>query len=67
MPLGEVIDYIKTYGGVCAPLLLVAILWLERERKEAIAEAKEANTKLAALSERTIVLFTEIKGILGNK
>lgn len=67
MSLTELIEYVKSSGGICAPLLAIALLWMERERKNAVAEAKEANAKLANLSERTLVLFTEIKGLLGNK
>jgi len=67
MPLAELMEYVKAGGGICAPLLLLALFWLNGERKDAVAEAKAANEKMANLSERTIVLFTEIKGLLGNR
>lgn len=67
MTIAEIIEYVKSSGGYSAPLLLVALIWMEKERKSAVAEAKEANAKLASLSERTLVLFTEIKALVGNK
>ena len=67
MPLAGLMEYVKAGGGICAPLLLLALFWLNGERKDAVAEAKAANEKMANLSERTIVLFTEIKGLLGNR
>lgn len=67
MPLADLIEYVKSGGGICAPLLLLALFWMNGERKDAVAEAKAANEKMASLSERTIVLFTEIKGLLGNR
>jgi len=61
MTLIEAIEFVKYGGSIAAPLLLIALIWMNSERKDAIAETREANSKLANLSERTIVLLTEIK------
>ena len=66
MALPEWIEFVKAGGGICAPLLLIALLWMNNERKEAIQKWEASNAKLSDLSERTIVLFTEIKGIVGQ-
>lgn len=67
MELPELIEYVKSGGGICAPLLLLALLWMNNERKNALAKLDIANAKLESLSERSIILFTEIKGLLGNR
>lgn len=67
MELPELIGYVKSGGGICAPLLLLALLWMNNERKNALAKLDTANAKLESLSERSIILFTEIKGLLGNR
>lgn len=66
MTLIDAIEFVKYGGGIAAPLLLIALLWMNGQRQEARNEAKEATAKLSDLSERTIVLFTEIKGLVGK-
>ena len=67
MPLAEVIEYVKAGGGIAAPLLLLALIWMNKQREEAREEAKETAAKLADLSERTIVLLTELKGMVTKR
>lgn len=66
MQLPELIEYVKSGGGILAPMLLLALVWMNSERKDAAAKADAANSKLADLSERTIVLLTEIKFLFGQ-
>lgn len=74
MPLTDWIEFVKYGGSIAAPMLLIALLWMDKQRKEAKDEAKEAreetklvNTKLSDLSERTIVLLTELKGMVTKR
>ena len=67
MTLIEAIEFVKYGGSIAAPLLLVALIWMNGERKEAREEAKQSNAKLADLSERTIVLLTELKGMVTKR
>lgn len=55
-------------------MLLIALVWMDGQRKQAKEEAKEAreetklvNNKLSDLSERTIVLLTELKGMVTKR
>jgi hypothetical protein len=67
MTLTEWFEYIQSGGSVCAPLLLFALLWMNSERKEAIAKCEKSEEKLQNLSEKTIILLTEIKGLFGSR
>lgn len=67
MTLIEWIDYVKAGGSVCAPLLLIALLWMNNERKNALEKYEKINDKLQNLSEKTIILLTEIKGLFGSR
>ncbi len=60
-------EWVKASGNVCAPLLLVALLWMNNERKIAVDKHEKANDKLQNLSERTMILLTEIKGLFGSR
>lgn len=66
MSLPELIEYVKSGGGIISPLLLLALIWMNGERKDAVSKADDANLKLADLSERTMVLLTEIKFLFGQ-
>lgn len=67
MTVAEIMEWIKASGNVCAPLLFVALLWMNNERKTAVDKYEKANDKLQNLSEKTIILLTEIKGLFGSK
>ena len=67
MTAAEVMEWVKASGGVSAPLLLVALWWMNKERLAAIEKCDKANDKLESLSEKTIVLLTEIKGLFGSR
>lgn len=67
MTLADWIEYVKASGSVCAPLLLIALLWMNNERKNALTKYEKSNDKLQSLSEKTIVLLTEIKGLFGGR
>lgn len=63
----EVFEYVKNGGGYCAPLLLIALLWMNAERKDLLAKLEAKSTKIESLAERTIVMLTELRGLLGHK
>lgn len=63
MPIADLIELCKAGGGILAPFLLLALIWMNGERKEAVSDAKESNSKLRELSEKTIVLLTELKAM----
>lgn len=67
MTAAEIMEWVKASGNVCAPLLLVALLWMNNERKIAVDKHEKANDKLQNLSERTMILLTEIKGLFGSR
>lgn len=67
MTSAELMEWVKASGGVCAPLLLVALIWMNNERKTAIEKYEKTSDKLQNLSERTIILLTEIKGLFGSR
>lgn len=67
MTIAEWIEYVKASGTVCAPLLLVALVWMNNERKDAVNKYEKSNSKLQDLSEKTIILLTEIKGLFGSR
>ncbi len=63
MPIADLIELCKAGGGILAPFLLLALVWMNGKLKDAEAEAKEANALLRVLSEKTIVLLTELKAM----
>lgn len=67
LSLGEVFEYVKAGGGICAPLLFVALIWMNKEREKAVDKYDKSNEKLQNLSERTLVLLTEIKALFGSR
>jgi hypothetical protein len=74
MPIAELLELVKTGGGICAVLLLLALIWMNKqlekahtERKEALEKLETSNEKLQSLSERTLVLLTEIKVLFGSR
>jgi hypothetical protein len=74
MPLPELFELVKTGGGICAILLLLAVMWMSKqlekaniERKEALDKLETSNEKLLNLTERTITLITELKILFGSR
>lgn len=59
--------YVKDGGAYCSPLLLAALLWMVRERKDLLAKLEAKSAKVENLTERMIVLMTELKVWLGGK
>jgi len=61
-------ELVSKGGAYVSPLLLAAILWLNAERNRLLgeltlkaADLKEANDKVESLSERILVVTTELK------
>lgn len=67
MTSADIMELVRTSGNVIAPLLLVALIWMNNERKAAVDKYEKANDKLQNLSEKTMILLTEIKGLFGSK
>lgn len=63
----EFFDYIKNGGGYCAPLLFAALLWMTKERNDLLEKLESKSAKVESLSERTIIVLTELKGLLSHK
>lgn len=55
---------VKDGGAIAAVLELGALIWLNIDRNRLIAENKDKDDKLGDLSERTVVVMTEIKTFL---
>lgn len=67
--MGEVagidwVSYVKEGGTWCAPLLLMAIYWLNTERARLLQEVKVRDEKLEALSDRALTVMAELKTFL---
>jgi hypothetical protein len=54
-------DWLERLATASPALIFAAMWWLER------SDRKEAYAKLETLSERTLVLLTELKGLLSGK
>lgn len=54
-------DWLEKLATTSPALIFAVMWWLER------LDRKEAHTKLETLSERTLVLLTELKGLLSGK
>lgn len=67
MTAAEIFEYVKNGGGYCAPLLLAALIWMNSERKDLLTKLEAKSAKVESLSERTIILLTEFKGMLGHR
>lgn len=55
---------VKDGGAVAAVLLLGALVWMDRERRRLVEENKLKDGQLVNLSERTVIVMTEIKTFL---
>lgn len=66
-PSFDFFTYVKDGGAYCSPLLLAALLWMVRERKDLLSKLEAKSAKLENLTERVIILMTEIKVWLGGK
>jgi hypothetical protein len=67
------LQWAKEGGAILSPFLLGALFWMNSDRNRLIDALKDKDTllqakddRLASLSERTIVVFTEIRTILLN-
>ncbi len=58
------LSYVKEGGAYCAPLLLAALYWMDKERRRLLKENKDQDTKVHALAERVITVTTEMKTFL---
>lgn len=67
MTTAELFLYVKDGGAYCAPLLLLALLWMNAQRAGLQAELKSKCDKLESLSERTIVVMTKLEGLLTGR
>lgn len=64
MTLQDWFQFVKDGGAVAAVMLLGAVFWLVRDRDRLIADLKSKDDKLVNLSERWLVVLTEIKTFL---
>jgi hypothetical protein len=58
------VAYVKEGGAWCAPLLLMAIYWLNTERARLLEEVKIRDEKLEELSDKALTVMTELKTFL---
>lgn len=61
MSLPDFYDLVTKGGAYVSPLLLAAILWLNADRNRLLSALKERDDKLESLSERHLVVMTELK------
>ncbi len=54
-------------GAYCSPLLLLALVWLAKDRQRVIDEGKVKDTHILDLAERIITVSTELKTFLYNE
>ena len=60
-------DLAQRGGAIIAPFLLFALIWMTRDRNSILAELKKKSEKLESLTERVIVVMTELKGMLAGR
>jgi hypothetical protein len=53
--------------AITSPLLLAALIWMNRERIRLIGEVASKDAKLEGIAERTITLMTELKGLISAR
>ena len=58
------VGYVKEGGAWCAPLLLMAIYWLNTERIRLLEEVKVRDEKLETLSDKALTVMAELKTFL---
>lgn len=66
MTAAEIFEFVKNGGGYCSPLLLIALIWMERDRSDLLRKLEDKSAKVDSLSERTITVLTELKGMFGH-
>lgn len=67
MSMEQLFNFVQQGGSYCAPLLLVALYWLSRDRQRLLDENKEKDQRLQGLSEQLITISTELKVFLTNE
>jgi hypothetical protein len=63
----QLFEFVKQGGAYCAPLLLLALFWLARDRSRILVDNKEKDQQLAALAAQIIEVTTEVKVFLFNE
>ena len=58
------IAYVKEGGAWCAPMLLMAVYWLNAERVRLLQEVRTRDEKLEDLSDRALTVMAELKTFL---
>ena len=61
------ITWAKEAGAYISPLLMGAVIWLNTDRNRLISENKQKDERLHGLSERLLVVATELKMYLFNE
>lgn len=67
MTIEQWFAFVKEAGAYISPLLLGALIWMDRDRKRLIAENMKKDDRLVDLSERSIAVATELKVFLFNE
>lgn len=60
-------SFVKEGGAYCAPLLLVALLWLNADRNRLLSALKEKDAQVEELAERVLTVVAELKTFLFNR
>ena len=61
------ITWAKEAGAYISPLLMGAVIWLNTDRNRLILENKQKDERLHGVSERLLVVATELKMYLFNE
>lgn len=71
MTLAQLLAFVQEGGMYCAPLLLAACLWLDRDRRRLLASLSKKDAliarkdaKIESLADRLSALTSEVKGFL---
>lgn len=67
MSAAELLEYVKNGGAYCAPLLLLALFWINSDRSRLVKDLEDKSVKLEALSERALTVMAELKTFLFNE
>lgn len=64
MSTEQLVAYVQAGGAYCAPLLLMALFWMNKERRDLLTKLEAKSLKVESMAERMIVLMTELRMLM---
>ena len=67
MSIEQLVTFVQQGGGIAAVLLLLALIWMSKDRQRLIEENKQKDEELKQLAIQVITISTELKLFLFNE